>query len=65
MNYNVHFLKRIFLISSTGATEFVIDYEMMQYVERLRKGKPIFMVDIAVPRDFDPRIGDLPNVFLI
>ena len=36
----------------------------MQYVERLRKGKPLFMVDIAVPRDLDPRIGELPNVFL-
>ena len=37
-------------ISSTGATGFVIDYELMQFVERIRKGKPIFMVDIAVPR---------------
>ena len=52
------------LISSTGATEYVIDFEMMKYVERLRKGNPIFMVDIAVPRDIDPRIGDLPNIFL-
>ncbi|MFF2755081.1 glutamyl-tRNA reductase [Psychrobacillus sp. NPDC058041] len=52
------------LISSTGSTDFVIDYELMQFVERLRKGKPLFMVDIAVPRDLDPRIGDLPNVFL-
>lgn len=52
------------LISSTGATEYVIDYELMQFVDRLRKGKPLFMVDIAVPRDLDPRIGDLPNVFL-
>ncbi len=52
------------LISSTGAAGFVIDYELMQFAERLRKGKPIFMVDIAVPRDLDPRIGDLPNVFL-
>jgi len=52
------------LISSTGATDFVIDFELMQFVERLRKGKPLFMVDIAVPRDLDPRIGDLPNVFL-
>lgn len=52
------------LISSTGATEYVIDLELMQFVERLRKGKPLFMVDIAVPRDLDPRIGDLPNVFL-
>lgn len=52
------------LISSTGASDFVIDFELMQFVEKLRKGKPIFMVDIAVPRDLDPRIGDLPNVFL-
>lgn len=52
------------LISSTGATDFVIDLELMQYVEKLRKGKPLFIVDIAVPRDIDPRIGDLSNVFL-
>ncbi len=52
------------LITSTGATDFVIDYELMQFVERLRKGKPLFMVDIAVPRDIDPRVGELPNVFL-
>ncbi|MEG0259130.1 MAG: glutamyl-tRNA reductase [Lysinibacillus sp.] len=52
------------LITSTGATDFVIDFELMQFVDRLRKGKPLFMVDIAVPRDIDPRVGDLPNVFL-
>lgn len=52
------------LITSTGATDYVIDYELMQFVERLRKGKPLFMVDIAVPRDIDPQVGDLPNVFL-
>ncbi len=52
------------LISSTGSTDFVIDLDLMQFVERLRKGKPLFMVDIAVPRDLDPRIGELPNVFL-
>lgn len=52
------------LITSTGATDYVIDYELMQFVERLRKGRPLFMVDIAVPRDIDPRVGDLANVFL-
>lgn len=52
------------IISSTGATDYVIDFELMQFVEKLRKGKPLFMVDIAVPRDMDPQIGDLPNVFL-
>lgn len=52
------------LISSTGAKDFVINKEMMAKVEKLRKGKPLFMVDIAVPRDLDPRIAELENVFL-
>ena len=52
------------LISSTGATDYVIDLQLMEFVDKLRKGKPLFMVDIAVPRDIDPRIADLPNVFL-
>lgn len=52
------------LITSTGAKDYVIDYELMEFVEKLRKGKPLFMVDIAVPRDIDPRVGDLANVFL-
>ncbi|MEH7375638.1 MULTISPECIES: glutamyl-tRNA reductase [Bacillaceae] len=52
------------LISSTGAKDFVISKEMMVKVEKKRKGKPLFMVDIAVPRDLDPRISELENVFL-
>lgn len=52
------------LISSTAATEHVIDFQLMKYVERLRKGNPLFLIDIAVPRDLDPRIGELSNVFL-
>ncbi|WP_153732700.1 glutamyl-tRNA reductase [Sporosarcina obsidiansis] len=52
------------LISSTGSTDYVIDFELMQFVEKLRKGKPLFLVDIAVPRDLDPKIGDLANMFL-
>jgi glutamyl-tRNA reductase len=52
------------LISSTGAKDFVITKEMMEKVEKLRRGKPLFMVDIAVPRDLDPAIAELENVFL-
>jgi glutamyl-tRNA reductase len=52
------------LISSTGATGYVITKEMMAHVTKMRKGKPIFMVDIAVPRDLDPEISQLENVFL-
>lgn len=52
------------LISSTGAKDFVLTKEMVEKVEKQRKGKPLFMVDIAVPRDLDPRIAELENVFL-
>jgi len=52
------------VISSTGANEFVITKEMMEHVDKLRKGKPLFMVDIAVPRDLEPSISELEGVFL-
>lgn len=52
------------VISSTGSDNFVIMKETMEQVEKMRKGKPLFMVDIAVPRDLDPRISELKNVFL-
>ncbi|MFO1443120.1 glutamyl-tRNA reductase [Bacillus sp. Bva_UNVM-123] len=52
------------LISSTGAKEYVVTKEMMVYVQKMRKGKPLFMVDIAVPRDLDPALAELDSVFL-
>ncbi|WP_226667163.1 glutamyl-tRNA reductase [Metabacillus litoralis] len=52
------------LISSTGAKDFVITKEMVTHVEKMRKGKPLFMVDIAVPRDLDPKLAELDSVFL-
>jgi glutamyl-tRNA reductase len=52
------------LISSTGAKDFVLTKAMMEKVEKQRKGKPLFMVDIAVPRDLDPKIAELESVFL-
>jgi glutamyl-tRNA reductase len=52
------------VISSTGAKEYVITKEMMVQVEKMRRGRPLFMVDIAVPRDLDPAIHELDNIFL-
>ena len=52
------------LISSTGSKDYVITKDMMLAIERMRKGRPLFMVDIAVPRDLDPSIADLDSVFL-
>ncbi|APH04200.1 glutamyl-tRNA reductase [Bacillus weihaiensis] len=52
------------LISSTGAKDFVVTKELMSHVEKMRKGRPLFMVDIAVPRDLDPKLSELESVFL-
>ncbi|MFD9624933.1 glutamyl-tRNA reductase [Peribacillus muralis] len=52
------------LITSTGSKELLVTKEMMTFVNKLRKGRPIFMVDIAVPRDLDPKLAELENVFL-
>ena len=52
------------LISSTASTEPVITSEQMQSAVRARKHKPIFAVDIAVPRDLEASIDELDDVFL-
>lgn len=52
------------LISSTGATGLILKKEDVKPVMRLRKNKPLFLIDIAVPRDLDPRLNDLDNVYL-
>ncbi|MFF2853938.1 MULTISPECIES: glutamyl-tRNA reductase [unclassified Peribacillus] len=52
------------LITSTGSKDLLVTKEMMSFINKLRKGRPIFMVDIAVPRDLDPTLGELENVFL-
>ncbi|MFS2171732.1 glutamyl-tRNA reductase [Priestia megaterium] len=52
------------LISSTGANDYVVTKQMMSEAERMRKGRPLFMVDIAVPRDLDPELDELETVFL-
>lgn len=52
------------VISSTANPGFVITYELMQSVTKTRRHRPLFIIDIAVPRDVDPRVGTLNNVFV-
>jgi len=52
------------VITSTSAPGYVIERDMVQQVRKARRGASQFYVDLAVPRDVDPRIGDLENVFL-
>ena len=51
-------------IASTSSDRFVITVELMKDVVRARKYRQLFLIDIAVPRDVDPRVGEMENVFL-
>lgn len=52
------------VISSTGAKEYVLDNRSVREQMKQRQSRPLFMIDIAVPRDIDPAVGDIHNVFL-
>ncbi|HSP96815.1 MAG TPA: glutamyl-tRNA reductase [Candidatus Dormibacteraeota bacterium] len=52
------------VIGSTAAGEFVLGEAQVQEALRERKGRPIFCIDLSVPRSFDPRINALDNVYL-
>ncbi|MEM7679250.1 MAG: glutamyl-tRNA reductase, partial [Myxococcota bacterium] len=52
------------VICSTAAPTFVIDKAMMSKVVPKRRYRPILFVDIAVPRDVDPKVAELDNVFV-
>ncbi len=51
-------------IASTSSPRFVITPELMRGVIKARRHRPLFLIDIAVPRDVDPRVGEMDNVFV-
>lgn len=52
------------VVSSTGAPAPIIGRAEVQNALRLRKNRPMFFIDIAVPRDVDPAVNDLDNIYL-
>lgn len=52
------------VISSTGAPGFVIRRDQVKNIMRQRKNRPLFFIDIAVPRDVEPSTNQLPNVYV-
>ncbi len=52
------------VISSTGAPHFVLRKEQVEKLLAARKNRPMFFVDIAVPRDIDPAVNELDNAFV-
>lgn len=52
------------VISSTGAPNYVVTYEMVKEIMPKRKYAPMFFIDIAVPRDIAPEINELENTYV-
>jgi len=52
------------IISSTGSPDFIIRRDQMKKIMRIRKNRPLFFIDIAIPRDIDPQINHLSNVYV-
>ncbi|MHB1131083.1 MAG: glutamyl-tRNA reductase [Chloroflexota bacterium] len=51
-------------IASTGAPGFVLTSGLVRQAMRGRRNRPLFLIDIAVPRDIDPQVQTQDNVFL-
>ena len=52
------------VICSTAADHFLLTRSQIRRVMAVRRQRPLFLIDISVPRNLDPRIGQLENVYL-
>ena len=52
------------VVSTTAAAEPIVGYDQYVRIQRARRNRLSLILDIAIPRDFDPRIGDLEQVML-
>ncbi len=59
-----HLAEADIVISSTGSPNIILDYELIKRSVRQRRHRPVFMVDIAVPRDIDPKASQLDDIYL-
>jgi len=52
------------VLTSTGAPNFILGHQKMEEVIRKRKQRPMFLIDIAVPRDIEPKVNNIANIYL-
>ena len=63
-NFIQEMIRTDILICSTGSPTYVLTKNQMQKVMKERKQEQVFIIDISVPRNIDPEINDLSNVYL-
>ncbi|MFK5969608.1 MAG: glutamyl-tRNA reductase [Candidatus Marithrix sp.] len=61
---SAHLAEADVIISSTASQTHILTKAEVEQAIKIRKHRPIFMVDIAVPRDIEPSVGDLDDVYL-
>jgi len=59
-----HLHRADIVLSSTGAPHVIIGPKDVEGVLKKRRSKPMFFIDIAVPRDIDPKVDDVDNAYL-
>jgi glutamyl-tRNA reductase len=59
-----HLPKADIVLSSTGAPGYVVNKDQAAKILSARRNRPVFFVDIAVPRDIDPLVNELDNAFV-
>ncbi len=52
------------VLCSTGSEDYILRYDDILSVIKMRKQKPLFLIDISMPRNIDPEINKIPNVYL-
>ena len=52
------------VITSTGARDYIVTCDMVRKSTRERRNRPLFFIDIAVPRDVDPAVNNLANTYV-
>jgi glutamyl-tRNA reductase len=60
----VHLKRADIVLSSTGAPHFILRRQDIEEVIRIRKNRPMFFIDMAVPRDIDPDANQVDNVYV-
>ncbi|HEY3914521.1 MAG TPA: glutamyl-tRNA reductase [Verrucomicrobiae bacterium] len=63
-DWAVEFPRVDILISSTAAPHYILDRSRLEPLMKARKNRPLLLIDIAVPRDIDPEVNFLENVYL-
>ncbi|MGB3400609.1 MAG: glutamyl-tRNA reductase [Candidatus Deferrimicrobiaceae bacterium] len=61
---SVHLKRADIVLSSTGAPHFILRRQDIEEVIRIRKNRPMFFIDMAVPRDIDPDANQIDNVYV-